>query len=414
MNAARRLFRATHPDSNQRVIPSRAGLTIARCIPSAFGVLLLASLPAVAQTTTANAAQNAAPNETQNAAQSATPNTTQDTTPPPAPEPPKIDVTGFVDVYYLYNFNKVDPALRSFDVQHNAFSLSLVEVAFAKGVTSDSRVGFRVDLDFGKTADLVAAYEPEEDGKDIYKHIQQAYVSVLAGSKLQLDAGKFVTPLGAEVIESQDNWNYSRSVLFGYAIPFYHMGLRATLPVSDKLSFAGYLVNGWNNSSEIHGDFPCVGLTATLKPSPMLTWIANYMGGTETEGGDTRHIFDTTLTVNATGKLSLQANYDYGKEGDTTWWGVAAYAKLQAKPSWALVARYEYLDDTDGGFMTIGQKAQTLTLTSDHLIAGGLKLRLEYRGDFTDNAFFSDDSGDTKHSQHAVLAGVVYTFGGNI
>jgi K+-transporting ATPase ATPase A chain len=52
--------------------------------------------------------------------------------------------------------------------------------------------------------------------------------------------------------------------------------------------------------------------------------------------------------------LSLQANYDYGTEADTTWWGVAAYAKLQAKPSWALVARYEYLDDTDGGFMTIG------------------------------------------------------------
>ena len=106
-----------------------------------------------------------------------------------------------------------------------------------------------------------------------------------------------MTPLGAEVIESQDNWNYSRSVLFGYAIPFYHMGLRATLPVTDKLSFAGYLVNGWNNSSEIHGDFPCVGLTATVKPGPKLTWIANYMGGTETEGGDTRHIFDTTLTV---------------------------------------------------------------------------------------------------------------------
>ena len=65
------------------------------------------------------------------------------------------------------------------------------------------------------------------------------------------------------------------------------------------------------------------------------------------------------------------ANYDYGKEGDTSWWGIAAYAKLQVKPSWALVGRYEYLDDSDGGFMTIGQKAQTLTLTSDHLVAGG-------------------------------------------
>ena len=130
----------------------------------------------------------------------------------PTPEPPKIDVTGFVDVYYLYNFNKVDPALRSFDVQHNAFSLSLADVALAKGVTTDSRVGFRAELAFGKTADLIAAYEPEETAQEICKHILQAYVSVLAGSKLQLDVGKFLTPLGAEVVASQDNWNYSRSV----------------------------------------------------------------------------------------------------------------------------------------------------------------------------------------------------------
>jgi hypothetical protein len=66
-----------------------------------------------------------------------TPAATQDAVPAPPPaEPPKIDITGFVDVYYLYNLNnKVDPALRSFDVQHNAFSLSLAEIAFAKRVT---------------------------------------------------------------------------------------------------------------------------------------------------------------------------------------------------------------------------------------------------------------------------------------
>ena len=50
----------------------------------------------------------------------------QDPPPPePAPSvasPPKMDVSGFVDVYYLYDFNKVDPQLRTFDVQHNAFS----------------------------------------------------------------------------------------------------------------------------------------------------------------------------------------------------------------------------------------------------------------------------------------------------
>jgi hypothetical protein len=330
--------------------------------------------------------------------------------PTPAPAPP-IEVTGFVDTYYEYNFNEVDPGLRTFDVQHNTLSLSLAEIAFAKAVNPDHRVGFRVDLDFGKTADLVAAFEPEENGPEIYKNIQQAYLSVLAGQKLQLDVGKFVTPIGAEVIESQDNWNYSRSVLFGYAIPFYHVGVRASLPVSDKLTLAGYLVNGWNNGSEVNGD-KTFAFGATVKPSSKITWIANVMAGKETAGSDdTRVLFDTTLTLALSDKFSLMANFDYGKEGDVSWSGIAAYAKYQPSPQWALVGRFEYLDDEDGGFMTIGQKAQTLTLTSDHTLAGALRMRLEYRGDFTDSAFFTDEDGDFKESQHAVLVGLVYTFG---
>ena len=96
-------------------------------------------------------------------------------------------------------------------MQHNTLSLSAAEVNFTKTPTADSRVGFRTDIWFGKAADLTAAYEPASDGKEIYKHVQQAYVSLLTG-KVQWDAGKFVTPMGAEVIESQDNWNYSRSI----------------------------------------------------------------------------------------------------------------------------------------------------------------------------------------------------------
>jgi hypothetical protein len=333
--------------------------------------------------------------------------------PAPSPEPPKIDVTGFVDVYYGYNFNQADPILRTFDVQHNAFSLSLAEVAFSKAVTPESRVGFRADLDFGKTADLVAAYEPESDGKEIYKHIQQAYVSLLTG-KVTWDVGKFVTPIGAEVIESQDNWNYTRSILFGYAIPFYHVGVRANLAATSTLTISGYLVNGWNNSSELNGDKTgAFGLT--WKPSARVTWIGNYMFGKETPGSDdTRSLFDTTLTFLPTDKLSLMANYDYGKEGDVSWWGIAAYAKYQASPNWAIVGRYEYLDDGDGGFMTLGTTGQTITVTSDHLIAGGLKARLEYRTDFADDAIFPKDDGSSEKSQTTLTVGLVYSFGGKI
>ena len=331
--------------------------------------------------------------------------------------PPPVDVTGFVDVYYQYNFNKVDPALRSFDVQHNAFSLSLADVALSKAVTTDSRVGFRAELAFGKTADLIAAYEPEADGKEIGEaHPAGVRGACSPGSKLQLDAGKFLSPLGAEVVRRQDNWNYSRSVLFGYAIPFYHLGVRATLPVNDKVSLAGYLVNGWNNATRSDGeqDRRC-GRDGEAErrssPGSPTTWAAG-----RSRAADTRHIFDTTLTLTPRPRSSASwPTSTTARREHVSWWGVAAYAKVQVRPSWSLVGRYEYLDDTDGGFMTIGQKAQTLTVTSDHLVAAALRLRLEYRGDFTRRAVLHRRrGGQLKDSQHAVLVGLVCTFGGKI
>jgi hypothetical protein len=373
------------------------------------GLLRAVSLAIAALAATTALAQDPAP----------TPTPTPEPTPAAAHEP-KIQVGGWVDVYYGYNFNGTDPLLRTYDVQNNAFSLSAAELNFTKTPTAQSRVGFRTDLWFGKAADLTALFEPQKEGsissltegKEVYKNIQQAYVSVLAGG-VQIDAGKFVTPIGAEVIESQDDWNYSRSTLFGYAIPFYHTGVRATVSAGPKLAIAGYLVNGWNSGIDVDGD-KTFALGVTFKPTASFTWIGNYMVGKEAEGLDTRHLFDTTLTLAATSKLSFMGNLDYGKEGDVEWWGVAAYAKLQATPAWAVVARYEYLDDTKGGFMTFGTKAQTLTVTSDSTIAGALKLRLEYRTDFADEDIFETDDGAFKGSQTTLMVGVVYSFGAGL
>ena len=41
--------------------------------------------------------------------------------------------------------------------------------------------------------------------------------------------------------------NYSRGLLFNYAIPFTHTGLMVGYPFSDKVSANFYLVNGWDN-----------------------------------------------------------------------------------------------------------------------------------------------------------------------
>src|SRR5512141_652204 len=76
--------------------------------------------------------------------------------PSPSPEPPKVDVGGYVDVYYLYNLNRTDPSLRSYDVLHHAFSLSAADLSLSRTPNAASRVGFVADLFFGKAADLTA------------------------------------------------------------------------------------------------------------------------------------------------------------------------------------------------------------------------------------------------------------------
>src|SRR5207253_6287909 len=134
----------------------------------------------------------------------------------------------------------------------------------------DSRGGFRLDLDFGPTQAIVNATEPGD--KTVLQHIGQAYVSYMAptGSGLQIDFGKFVTPLGFEVIKTKDDWNYSRGLLFTLAIPFYHSGLRATYNVNDKLSLAGFVVNGWNNGIATIDKKTLIG-QITIKPTSAFT-----------------------------------------------------------------------------------------------------------------------------------------------
>src|SRR5256714_212565 len=92
--------------------------------------------------------------------------------------------------------------------------------------------------------------------------LQQAFVTYIApiGSGLRFDVGKYVTHLGYEVIEGYDGYgdNYSRSILFGYAIPFTHTGLKASYGFSSKVAAMFEVVNGWdlvrdNNLSKSFG-----------------------------------------------------------------------------------------------------------------------------------------------------------------
>jgi hypothetical protein len=333
---------------------------------------------------------------------------------PPAPRA-AIEVSGFVDTYYAYNFNRPsgDTQLRNFDTKHNQVSLNLVEVALEQRPAPGHRLGFRADLQFGPATDLVHAAEP--GGADVFKSFEQAYVSFLAplGGGLQLDVGKFVTPLGAEVIEARDNWNYSRSLLFALAVPYYHAGLRATWSVRPGVTAAAFFVNGWNNGVDNNGG-KTVGLQASVKPHPRLSLVQSVMAGPEQADDDsTRLLSDTVATWTVTPAVSVMANLDYGRDrigGErVSWSGVALGARAQVHPLWAVGARVERLRDGHGFMTGAAQTLHEVTLTGEHRAAEALLVRLEYRRDLSDRQFFTGRTG-ARRSQDTLVIGIVYAF----
>jgi hypothetical protein len=321
---------------------------------------------------------------------------------PAAPAAPSIATllgpttfSGFVDTYYGYNANQPasrTTAYRNFDVNSSQLALNMIELVADKSPDpAASHVGFHVALGFGQAMNIVNSAAVGELSFDQY--LKEGYLEFLATKKLQINVGKFVTPAGAEVIESKDNWNYSRGLLFAWAIPYFHYGMSAKYTFNSKFALTGYLVNGWNDSID-NNSGKTGGVSGAWTPNAKWSVIENYLFGPEhpNDNSQFRNLSDTVITYTPNAKLSLMANYDYGSDtfvDESTspftvgpkahWDGIAGYIKYAPNANWYIATRGEYFQDV-GGFETgVSQNMGEFTLTFQRILAGKIMSRLEYR-----------------------------------
>jgi len=134
--------------------------------------------------------------------------------------------------------------------------------------------------------------------------------------------------------------------------------------------------------------------------------------GPETAGTNDnfRNLLDVVASYTVDPKLSVMGNFDVGKDGDSKWWGVAGYLKYQATDVVAVVPRVEYYDDQNGFSTGIVQKLKEATVTLEIKPASSFMWRIEYRGDFSDQAVFTSDTGAPKSNQQSISFGFLYSF----
>ena len=242
-------------------------------------------------------------------------------------------------------------------------------------------------------------------------------------------AGKFVTNAGAEVIAAPSNYNYSRGILFGYAIPFTHTGVRAAYTASSTVGLELGVVNGWDNLHETN-QAKTIEAQINWTPNSKFNLIANGYFGKERVGGlinfgpeGDRSLIDLVGTYTFDSATSLVLNYDYGQQSGPSGWtlngkdkakwsGIAGYLHHSFNDKWSATLRVEHFEDTDG-YRTglVGNKWDEGTLTVAYTPNATHEYRLEGRVDNSNNSVFvtSDFSG-TKKSVNTIAGQFLWKF----
>jgi hypothetical protein len=401
--------------------------------------LLLAS-PAIGQTTTPAPATTApaAP-----AAPAAAPSLTI-SAPSAAPEPKAlakswVQVSGILDGYYDYDSNNpangsTNPTagpnaynyIRNFDIRANTVSLTEAKITLSH---DPGWFGFRTDIGLGSVFDVMHPANPSGTG---LKYVEQMYVATKPPKwkGFEADYGQFTTSAGAEVIESGDNWNYSRSLLFALAIPYYHFGLRTSMPIGSSFTGGFQVVQGWNNIFNVTGSRQTYGVTG-VEAKKFYTWSANYYVGPENFNSvyGYRNLLDTTLLLTPTAKINGYLNYDYGQNRNATynkagvgtgtadlahWQGIAGavHGQLTSKLTGTFRAEYYSFSDPAGSKVYVPTHQTEETYTGDYLFYPGILLRAEFRHDGANQLLF--DKGNKPASSSGLSTfeiALIFSFG---
>lgn len=324
---------------------------------------------------------------------------TQNTPAWAAETPPAVTFGGFIDTYYAYDLNRPSDQNRSFTTQparHNEFNVNL---AFIEAKINRDRIRGRLALQAGTSVQSNYASEPKDiGGPNLARFLQEAYAGYRLSDSTWIDAGIFLSHIGLESFISRDNLTYTRSLVADYS-PYYETGIKLSTQFNDQFSGQLLILNGWQNIAETN-PAKAIGtqLSYSLNPETSITY--NTFFGKES--GALRHFHDFVLKYSPNAHWTFAGEFDFGFQGDSSWNGLAVFAKRSMSQTWSVVARVEQYSDPQqvliaksngSAFKTWGASLGTDTQLDEKCF-----WRNEVRGFTSNNAIFPGDLGFQKTS----------------
>jgi hypothetical protein len=183
------------------------------------------------------------------------------------PDNPALQVSGFVDAYFAYDFNRPpDHERPGFLFNHNRHNEFNINMALLRAHYETEQVRGTVGLMAGTYAQYNLA-----DEHPLLQHVFEAHAGVRLARGLWLDMGVLPSHIGFESAISLNNHTLTRSIMAENS-PYYLSGAQLSYEPNERWSLAGLVINGWQNIRETPGNSnKAIGTRVTYTPHERVT-----------------------------------------------------------------------------------------------------------------------------------------------
>lgn len=330
---------------------------------------------------------------------------TAETAEPAESQEPELIFKGFAAASYGVNFPQPSNSrslLRGYALDDRKLKLDGLNLDFEYGLSGNNQLGFRLDTVLGGSYPRIDAAgglfrDPYTGYSNTDFDIRQAFLRYSLAPNFSIDAGKFATHVGYEIMPGVDGKNPHGTPAYGYTFnPFTHTGVRFNYAVSDEVSLLGLVVLGADNFQDTNKSVS-IGGQINWHPTSDFSLIFNVLDGPERayNDHDRRRYYDLVSNYKVSEEVNLGLHAFTSTEeglapgGGTAWVnGMSLYLQAQISEKFWLNFRQEFYNDPFGVRSGFAARYRALTITPEYRFTPDWAMRLDIRFDKASNPVF--------------------------
>lgn len=311
-----------------------------------------------------------------------------------------VKLTGFLDASYSGNLDQTT----------NSFSFDQAEID--------------LQTTLGEYGSLRGDLEWTNDGTGtMVANLEQGYMSI--DVPLQIQAfnfmfGKFNAPIGLELLDPNEMYQYSHSLVFDNGLPTNLTGARVNCDFGKGFDLAAYVVNGWDENSDMNSQ-KTVGGRLGVAPIENVSGGVSAIMGKESEE-ESRTVFDIDVMTTVVDRLYLGAEINLGSvdinDETASWTGFLVKGHYDFTDWLGLTARFDMMEDVDNHLFggnddqgqPLNQSRSSVTLCPTFILGPNMGALIEYRMDMSDAEVFTDKDGKPIDTQSTIAAEMTFSF----